>query len=125
MLNVGGASSGASAVLQDASGYSVGLSMVAAASMLSGLSSALTQKALVGSQARSPVFLSAELAVYGILFLLGNLYFNNDIKGDGLFSNWHWYTLIPVTTNVSLSQVFCCLLTSLLLINYLIVCLFV
>lgn len=101
MLNIGGSSSSASSTLVDHSGYSLGLMMVAIASMLSGLSSALTQKALVGKQSRSPVFLSAELAVYGILFLLGNLYFNNDIKGDNLFSNWQWYTLIPVTTNVS------------------------
>ena len=77
--------------------------MVGGASMLSGLSAALTQRALVGGKQRHPFFFSAELAVYGIIFLLINLIFNNDIKGGGsaLFSNWDWMTLIPVIINVS------------------------
>lgn len=77
--------------------------MVAGASMLSGLSAALTQRALQGNKPRSPVFMSGELAVYGIMFLLVNLYFNSDIKGGGfgLFSHWNLWTLIPVVTNVS------------------------
>ena len=68
--------------------------------MISGLSAALTQKGLVGDRKRFPFFFSAELAVFGIVFLLLNLIFNNDIKGGSLFSNWNYYTLIPVITNV-------------------------
>lgn len=79
--------------------YQLGLAMVAGASMISGLSAALTQKGLVGDRKRFPFFFSAELAVYGIIFLLINLIFNNDIKGGSLFSNWNYYTLIPVVTN--------------------------
>jgi len=93
--------------------YQMGVACVAGASMLSGLSAALTQRALVGAQQRHPLFFSAELAVYGILFLLGNLYFNSDIKGTNssmgalaLFSNWDLMTFIPVVTSVS---GFCCI----------------
>lgn len=95
--------SGSSSNVALSSGYHFGLLMVAAASIISGLSAALTQRALVGSKPRHSVFFSAELAVYGIAFLLINLIFNNDIKGGGfaLFSNWDLYTLIPVITNVS------------------------
>ena len=81
--------------------YQVGLLCVASASMLSGLSAALTQRALAGSIQRNTMLYSAEMAVYGILFLLINLYFNNDIKGDSLWSNWDLPTLIPVVSNVS------------------------
>lgn len=85
------------------SAYQLGLLCVAIASMLSGLSAALTQRVLVGAKQRHPFFFSAELAVYGIVFLLINLVFNNDIKGPSghLFSNWDTMTLIPVVTNVS------------------------
>mmetsp|Transcript_6495 Transcript_6495/g.14318 ORF Transcript_6495/g.14318 Transcript_6495/m.14318 type:complete len:321 (-) Transcript_6495:155-1117(-) len=78
--------------------YQMGVLCVAGASMLSGLSAALTQRALVGAQQRHPLFFSAELAVYGILFLLGNLYFNSDMKGS-ILSGWDLKTLIPVSTN--------------------------
>lgn len=84
------------------SNYQLGLVMVAGASMLSGLSAALTQKTLVSkSNQRHPILFSAELAIYGILFLIINMVFNSDIKGGWLFSNWDAATLIPVTTNVS------------------------
>lgn len=73
--------------------------------MMSGLSAALTQKALVSvTQQRHPLFFSAELAFYGIIFLLINLYFNNDIRDNStsLFTNWDLYTFIPVITNVTI-----------------------
>jgi solute carrier family 35 (UDP-sugar transporter), member A1/2/3 len=77
--------------------------MVFGASMLSGLSAALTQRALVGSKPRHPLFFSAELAVYGIIFLLLNAIFNSKesatILAGGLFNHWTLMTLIPVTTN--------------------------
>lgn len=82
--------------------YQIGLLCVGAASMLSGLSAALTQRAVAGSGARNTLLLSAEMAVYGIVFLLINLMFNNDTKGGGgsLLANWNLPTLIPVITNV-------------------------
>jgi UDP-sugar transporter A1/2/3 len=76
--------------------------MVLGASMLSGFSSALTQRALVGSKPRHPLFFSAELALYGILFLLANSFFSKDgarIFAGSFFDNWTPYTLIPVFTN--------------------------
>lgn len=82
--------------------YNIGLICVASASMLSGLSAALTQRALSGTIQRNTMVLSAEMAVYGIVFLLINLYFNNDIKGDSLLSNWDMATLIPVVAQVSI-----------------------
>ena len=107
------------------SSYHLGLLYVGAASMLSGLSAALTQRAVTGAKQRNTFILSAEMAVYGIIFLLLNLYFNNDIKsavGGGvaggvgvlkgpnmnLFVNWNLATLIPVLTNVS-TYVFVCI----------------
>jgi hypothetical protein len=82
--------------------------MVLGASMLSGLSAALTQKALVGSKPRHPLFFSAELAVYGIIFLLVRALFSSEsgiITSGALFSGWTAYTFIPVTTNVRKSTV--------------------
>lgn len=82
------------------SDYNLGLLMVCSASMMSGLCAALTQMALVDFRKRHPFFFSAELAVFGIVFLLINLVFNNDIKEGGfLFSNWSLLTLVPVITN--------------------------
>lgn len=72
--------------------------------MISGLSAALTQRALVGNKSvRSPVFMSAELAVYGIFVLLLNLMLNNELgSATGSFlANWSVYTLVPVISNVS------------------------
>lgn len=103
LLNTGSGGSAGSSVSVGSEGYNFGLAAVAIASMLSGLSAALSQRALVGAKPRSSVFFSGELAVYGILFLLVNLIFNNDIQGGGfgLFTNWTLPTLIPVITNVS------------------------
>ena len=83
--------------------------MVLGASMLSGLSAALTQKALVGSKPRHPLFFSAELAVYGIIFLLVRALFSSEsgiITSGALFSGWTPYTFIPVTTNVRKATIF-------------------
>jgi UDP-sugar transporter A1/2/3 len=102
VLNMGGPAS-SSAAADTNSMYQIGLLCVAAASMLSGLSAALTQRAVTGSGggARNTLLLSAEMAVYGIIFLLINLVFNNDTKGSGsLLTNWNLPTLIPVITNV-------------------------
>jgi hypothetical protein len=100
-----GAGSGTSAVGFDAANYHLGVLMVMGASMLSGLSAALTQRALVGAKPRHPLFFSAELAVYGIVFLLVRSLFADKEKelllSGGLFNHWSPYTLIPVITNVS------------------------
>lgn len=73
--------------------------------MLSGLSAALTQRAMTsvaGRKQRHVLLLSAEMAVYGILFLLVNLAFNSDIRPGGhLLSNWDLLTMLPVVANVS------------------------
>lgn len=99
LLNLGPAGSDNGAA--DLVSYNFGLLAVAAASMLSGLSAALTQRTLTGAKPRPSMFLSAEMAVYGIVFLLVNLYFNNDIKGGGynLFQGWQWSLMIPVLSN--------------------------
>lgn len=81
-----------------------GMILVGGASLLSGLSAALTQKAITatGKRQRHVFLLSIEMAVYGILFLLGNLYFNSDVEqGSTLISHWTLLTWIPVITNVS------------------------
>lgn len=83
--------------------YQLGVAMVIGASMLSGFSSALTQRALVGARPRHPLFFSAELALYGIVFLVANACFSRDgfkLLTGGFFTGWTPYTLIPVFTNV-------------------------
>ena len=81
--------------------YQFGLFCVASASMLSGLSAALTQRALSGTQSRHTMLYSAEMAVYGIVFLLGNLMVNSDIQaGSTLWAHWDLSTMFPVITNV-------------------------
>ena len=93
-----------------------GMLLVAGASLLSGLSSALTQKAVTPVEMkdkklmvpRHTMLLSAEMAVYGIAFLLVNLYFNSDIaKGGTIISHWTLWTFIPVLTNVRSLYLLC------------------
>lgn len=100
LLNFGPVNAGKAAA--DLAGYNFGLLAVGTASLLSGLSTALTQRTLTSAKPRPSIFLSAEMAVYGIVFLVLNLIFNNDIKGGGynLFQQWEWSVLIPVISNV-------------------------
>lgn len=93
-----------SAVLQAgrSENYNLGVLMVVAASTLSGLSTALTQRALRGSAPRHALFFSAELAVYGIAALLVNMCFSTEganLMQTGLLSGWDLRSLIPVLTN--------------------------
>eukprot|EP01036_Dinobryon_divergens_P032545 gene32545-42158_t len=98
VLTSGGSST--SSLSLSGNDYQLGLLVVAAASLLSGISAALTQKNLVGFRKRHPFFFSAELAIYGIVFLLANLLVRSDVApGGNLFSNWNLLTLIPVITN--------------------------
>ena len=96
---------GSSGGNQDVATYHLGIMMVCGASMISGLSAALTQRALVSAKPRHPLFFSAELAVYGIIFLLGNALFNPNSKekdlilSGGLFNGWSMLTFLPVITN--------------------------
>ncbi len=95
--------SSASAVSTDHEHKNFGILLVGTASLLSGLSAALTQRAITatGKKQRHVFLLSAEMAVYGIIFLLGNLAFNSDVAvGGGLLSHWTIFTLIPVVSNV-------------------------
>jgi solute carrier family 35 (UDP-sugar transporter), member A1/2/3 len=79
----------------------LGMLAIGAASMISGLSTALTQKAL--SKGRHAIFLSAELASFGIFSLIvTDMYQHNGqstlltLQGGGLFKHWSRWTLIPV-----------------------------
>ena len=86
----------------DIAKYNLGLVMVTAASMISGLATALVQKSLNGPKKRNILVLSAELAMYGIIALVLNLIFNSDIEpGGNILSNWNYNTMIPVITNVN------------------------
>lgn len=83
----------------------LGIICVLIASTLSGLSAALTQRALVGSAPRHSLFFSAELAVYGILFILVSALFSGGeeaqrMKSGTLFDHWDMRVLVPVITNV-------------------------
>ena len=62
----------------NAADYQLGVLMVLGASMLSGLSTALTQRALTNALPRHALFFSAELAVYGILALFASLAASTD-----------------------------------------------
>lgn len=105
ILNTGGEVAANTVDLSlDSANYRLGLMMVLGASMLSGLSAALTQKALVGPKPRHPLFFSAELAVFGIIFLVIRAFFSKEgasIMSGRLFTGWTPYTFIPVVTNVS------------------------
>ena len=80
--------------------YQLGIIMVAVSSMISGLATALTQKALMGYRKEQPFVFSAELAIFGCVFLFFNMLFNSNADNiDGFFSSWSLYTLIPVVTN--------------------------
>jgi hypothetical protein len=101
LVLTGGSGAGVSSTSFSGSDYQLGLLVVATASLLSGISAALTQKHLVDYRKRHPFFFSAELAIYGIVFLLGNLLVRSDVApGGSLFSHWTPLTLIPVVTNV-------------------------
>ena len=88
-------------LLSDLAGdmYMQGLMCVLCASTISGLSSALTQKSAKG---RNSYLLSAELAVYGIAFLVARTVFMDGSfvgLGPAMFKNWSWGTTIPVVVN--------------------------
>jgi len=82
----------------------LGMLAIAAASMISGLSTALTQNAL--SKGRHAIFLSAELASFGIISVLVTDVVQHNghntlltLEGGGPFRHWTWWTLIPVLSS--------------------------
>lgn len=86
----------------DSTGYKLGIILVTIASLLSGISTALTQKALVGKGRRNPILFSAELASFGIIFLIISSIFQSDgykMISNGFFNEWNINTFIPVITN--------------------------
>jgi hypothetical protein len=105
LLNIGGGSGYASPASAGPLDYQFGLFCCLTASGLSGLSGVLVQKALVGSTPQNPFVFTAELAVYGIVFLLISSLFSprdRDLLLNGnLFLNWTTATFIPVTANVN------------------------
>ena len=89
----------------DSKNYKLGVILVTVASVLSGISTALTQKTLMSNtkgKTRHPIFFSAELATYSIIFLLISSLFQNDgyqMFSKGFFNDWKLTTFIPVVTN--------------------------
>eukprot|EP01041_Mallomonas_annulata_P002392 gene2392-4643_t len=83
--------------------YNLGVLLVLGASATSGLSAALTQRALVAAKPRETVFFSAELAVYSLVLLVGKeVFFGKGFSPSVFFMSWDLWTLIPVTCNISL-----------------------
>lgn len=82
----------------DSNNYRIGIILVCFASILSGISTALTQKALCDKEnKRNTLFFSAELAAWGIFFLM--IYDGNVVIKNGFFNEWTIKTFIPVVTN--------------------------
>lgn len=94
------------AVSVDVGQYKIGVMVVLAASVLSGISAAFVEKAFVAIKQRNALLFSAELALYGIIFLLSKeVLFGGSVTNtlsSKLFASWTPLTLIPVMTNVSL-----------------------
>jgi hypothetical protein len=88
----------------DLASYHMGVLCVLGASLLSGVSAALTQKALSGKKPRHALLYTTELACFGILTLITTIYFSPErsslLSGD-LFEGWTAKTFIPITSNVS------------------------
>jgi len=95
----------ASASLAD---YNLGLFWCILASSISGLSGALVQKAVTGPHPQHSLLYTAELATYGISFLLVSSLFSEKDRGvllsGTLFNGWNTNTFIPVTANVSICR---------------------
>lgn len=98
VLNIGKSSV---SVDVDYSTYHIGVLVVLAASLLSGISAALVQKAFLPPNPCNSMLFSAELAVYGIMFLVAReVYVSIESGSSGdLLKNWDAFTLIPVLTN--------------------------
>ena len=89
--------------------FTHGVTPLLAASFISGLAGAITQRNLQGSSGsgsksggKNAVLFSAELCIASLLLLCGALPFNEDgkcIAHNGMFGDWTAYTFIPIVTN--------------------------
>lgn len=79
--------------------YLAGTSLVLGASAISGLSTALTQRAL--RSGRHSLLFSAELAVFGIVVLIATDYSQKKqlFQEGGPFHDWTLLTMVPVVAN--------------------------
>lgn len=88
--------------------YNLGLFWCILASSISGLSGALVQKAVTGPNPQHSLLYTSELAMYGIVFLLGSSLFSEKdrvvLLSGTLFNGWTMKTFIPVTANVSIPR---------------------
>ena len=89
--------------VKQSNSFWLGFVPVLAASILSGLAAALSQKALQGQKRGSYLFTS-ELAFFSILTMLANMLLTGDsLALDGFLDGWSWHALIPIV-----SQCSCC-----------------
>lgn len=88
--------------------YHLGILVIAAASLLSGLNGALCQVALLDpDNHKSAIVMSAELAIYGITCLVCGMIYQGELNlVEGivpqiysLFAKWDAWVLIPVLTS--------------------------
>jgi len=81
--------------------FSHGVLPIMAASFLSGLAGAITQKSLqLGN--RNALLFTMELCVASLLLLLASFVTSDDglqIRQRGFFSDWNYLTIIPILTN--------------------------
>eukprot|EP00931_Biecheleriopsis_adriatica_P093954 TRINITY_DN67671_c0_g1_i1.p1 TRINITY_DN67671_c0_g1~~TRINITY_DN67671_c0_g1_i1.p1 ORF type:complete len:375 (+),score=60.30 TRINITY_DN67671_c0_g1_i1:37-1125(+) len=82
--------------------YWLGVAPVMAAALSSGLTAALTQRALKGSQGRNSWLYSIELSVWGSCFLIGGTLCNAESRSrlwtQGPYQGWSLCCLLPVFT---------------------------
>eukprot|EP00448_Togula_jolla_P039401 CAMPEP_0170630698 /NCGR_PEP_ID=MMETSP0224-20130122/34165_1 /TAXON_ID=285029 /ORGANISM="Togula jolla, Strain CCCM 725" /LENGTH=305 /DNA_ID=CAMNT_0010958825 /DNA_START=80 /DNA_END=994 /DNA_ORIENTATION=+ len=94
--------SGADATAEERTSSSFGLLCIMLASVLSGFGSGITEWVLHG-KSRNCYLFSIEMAVFGVLVLLGSLLLNltgdsGKLREEGLFSKWGALTIVPVVT---------------------------
>jgi len=82
--------------------FTHGVLPVIGASFLSGLAGAISQKNLQGAYNRNAYLFTMELCAASTFILVGSLFLSDDgsqIKENGFFDQWTFYTLIPIIVN--------------------------
>ncbi|ETV85033.1 hypothetical protein, variant 2 [Aphanomyces astaci] len=101
LLSAGGSgSSGDHSDMSSTDRFYSGFVPVLVASVLSGFGAALTQLSLQ-THARDASLVTAELCVYGSLFLLANMLLQSPSATSLSFDGWTIYTLIPVVSTAT------------------------
>ncbi|RHY97112.1 hypothetical protein DYB26_001004 [Aphanomyces astaci] len=101
LLSAGGSgSSGDHSDVSSTDRFYSGFVPVLVASVLSGFGAALTQLSLQ-THARDASLVTAELCVYGSLFLLANMLLQSPSTTSLSFDGWTMYTLIPVVSTAT------------------------